>query len=126
MPSLNFQQQFADAVASGQKHQTIRAHRKQPIIAGDRVHLFTGMRRPGCQKLGVGVVTRVVPITIGLGFAMDEIRIGHGGAPFLDTGERAQLARTDGFGCASDLVEWFRETHGLPFTGSLIVWDLIR
>lgn len=124
MPSLNFQQRFADAVASGQKRQTIRAPRKRPILPGDRLHLFTGMRRPGCRKLGVGVVLRVRPITIGLGFACDEIRVGSGGEPFLSVVDRAVLARDDGFSCCSELVDWFRDTHGLPFTGSLIEWEL--
>ncbi|MGR9108748.1 MAG: hypothetical protein ACU843_17665 [Gammaproteobacteria bacterium] len=35
-----------------------------------------------------------------------------------------RMARADGFIDAADMKEWFEETHGLPFTGTLIRWTL--
>jgi len=118
MPSLNFQKQFADLVSGGQKTQTIRANRKFPIKVGDTLHLFTGMRTKACRKLGVGRCISVKEIAIGVGIHYDEIM--GGDCLYLTTAERAKLARADGFSCATELLDWFRSTHGLPFCGHVI------
>ncbi|MCH7761968.1 hypothetical protein IIA15_11310, partial [candidate division TA06 bacterium] len=36
-----------------------------------------------------------------------------------------ELARADGFESVADLVDFIRETHGLPFEGTLIGWSEI-
>lgn len=40
MPLLNFEYRFADKIESGEKRQTIRAPRKYPIKAGDKLYLY--------------------------------------------------------------------------------------
>lgn len=37
-----------------------------------------------------------------------------------------ELARVDGFKSASDMIAWFKVTHGLPFSGVLIRWEAGR
>jgi hypothetical protein len=34
-----------------------------------------------------------------------------------------RMAKADGFVGWTDMLQWFRETHQLPFTGILIGWD---
>lgn len=66
MVALNFEAQFADDVEDGRKRRTIRAPRKdgRNPKAGDKAHLYTGMRQKGCRKLGEATVTRVRGVEI--------------------------------------------------------------
>ncbi|MDD4888670.1 MAG: hypothetical protein PHU85_01975 [Phycisphaerae bacterium] len=121
MPALNFKQQFAGLVSGGRKTQTIRAVRKKPIKVGDTLYLYTGMRHPGCRRLGVGRCTGVEDILIGGGPYYGEILM-HG--RWLTSEERGALARKDGFACATEMIAWFKATHGLPFHGHVIRWVL--
>lgn len=115
-PALNFQAQFADAVESGEKRQTIRAMRKDgrdPKV-GDTLYLFTGMRTKACRKLGEARCT----------FTCD-IRIS---AASVSTrppcpGDVHSMARDDGFESFAGMRAWFNRTHGLPFEGKLYRWD---
>ncbi len=124
MPAINFQKQFAAAVESGQKRQTIRARRmdgRNPKPC-DTLYLYTGMRTKGCRKLA-----EVECISVDL-FQLEgemddygiwretEARIGN--YP-LDVEE---IAVADGFESARHMLEWFEKTHGLPFEGLLIRW----
>lgn len=125
MPSLNFQKQFAAAVESGEKRQTIRATRKRPFRAGDTLHLFTGMRTKGCRKLGEVRCTSVEHVQIdGIegydGVWRDaEIRVANRPVDSLDA-----FAADDGFESGLSMFRWFRDTHGIPFEGQLIRWDV--
>ena len=53
MPSLNFQERFAEMVERGEKRQTIRRVRKRPIDRSDTLYLYTGMRTKSCRLLKV-------------------------------------------------------------------------
>jgi len=123
MPALNFQKRFAPDVKSGAKGQTIRAHRKdgrahcQP---GDTLALYTGMRTTQCRKLGEGKVSRVSEFKI----TIQQVISINGGR--LTAGEgKNQFARADGFVDAREMLEWFQKTHGLPFDGVVIEWELL-
>lgn len=116
MPALNFKKQFMAAVLTGTKSQTIRAPRKQPIKAGDKLHLFTGMRTKGCMRLRVTTCTRVGSVEI---HANGQIALGNS---YLSTRQMEAFAKADGFGSTEEMVAWFREVHGLPFKGQLIEW----
>jgi len=125
MPSLKFQPQFVPLVESGEKTQTIRPIRKRPIKVGDRLLLDAWQGQPyrsKVRRLGVGIVESVRPIVIGVGRFGDEIEVA---GKRLDTSERAALSRADGFSCATDLLDWFKQNHGLPFTGVVIRWRLL-
>ena len=120
MPSISFKLQFADAVESGRKRQTIRAPRNRPIKVGDPVYLFTGMRTKQCRRLGVGTCTETHSIEIDYRLrwkvAVDGRSLGYG--------EAHAIAMADGFGFITDLVDFFEREHGLPFRGTLIRWKL--
>ena len=138
MPSLNFQKQFAAAVESGEKRQTIRLVRKNPIKAGDKLYLFTGQRTKWSRRL---VVQRAVEV---IRRAVKGLPRGHvvectGVEPFsihhfpdgyavavacreLGAEEAEAMAIADGFDEFFGMIDWFEDTHGLPFEGVLIRW----
>ncbi len=123
MPALNFQKQFAPAVESGEKRQTIRAFRKDkrdPKV-GQILYFFTGMRHKGCRRLGKAICLSVDQVTIGPG------GIGFEGPSYIEplvrTGWTADFeAKQDGFENFAEMRDWFDKTYGLPFRGLLIRW----
>lgn len=141
MPALNFMKQFAGAVESGEKRQTIRAFRKdgRDVKAGDKLYLYTGMRTKGCRKLGEAVCVSVSRLqllsrhaasgNVNLLYGAPAKRSGfdrffiasskgHGNS----RGRFTRLAKADGFSDIDEMVSWFEKTHGLPFEGLLIKW----
>jgi hypothetical protein len=131
MPSLSFSKQFAAAVESGQKRQTIRAERRHPIKVGDRLFLYTGMRTKACRKLGEVVCTNVKPVSITWQpFQLNHHR-GHWpvvkiGESVLDGLELDAFAKADGFAGFEDFMQWFvgGRDEGRTFTGQLIEWEV--
>lgn len=116
MPSLNFMEQFADDVESGQKLQSIRATNRFKV--GDTVYLYTGMRQKGCRKLGEGIVTEVYPIKI----ESDTFGICNRKRFQFGKCAKRSFAKKDGFTNWAAMRDWFSKTHGLPFRGWLIKW----
>lgn len=116
MPALNFQKQFADKIESGEKRQTIRALRKNPIKVGDKIYLYTGQRTSSCRKLCDVTCREILDIEI----------TGHGGVwindKSLNDNEKKELAIADGFKDWPDMLRWFRYQHGFAFTGQIIEW----
>ncbi len=119
MPALNFKKQFAPAVESWEKRQTIRARRKdkRDPVAGQTLYLFTGMRTKGCRRLGEIICKETQPICIEEN--MDIIV----GTHCLSTVEEMEIAKKDGFDSRVDFYQFFKKTHGLPFHGLIIKWD---
>lgn len=117
MVAYNFQARFADAVASGAKKQTIRAPRKNGHAkVGDPIQLYTGLRTSATRKL-----RDPDPIcTKSTYCAIREDGVTTGTLPSTDLNEFAQR---DGFADFAAMKEWFRQTHGLPFFGQLIMWS---
>lgn len=129
MPALSFQKQFAPAVESGKKLQTVRPLRKvRPFRVGDVAALYTGMRTKNCRLLGSGDVISVEPIEIAScdlqAGARAIIRVNIG--PWsLSKKEREAFAKADGFTDARDMARWFAERYvGAVFRGVLIRWKL--
>lgn len=116
MPILNFKKQFAPKVKAGEKTQTIRAIRKEPIFVGDTLFLYTGLRTKYTEKLGEGICIYSEPITI----TEDSIVI----AGLLQPKDLNDFAIKDGFNSWEDFVSFFRDTHGLPFNGEIYRWEL--
>lgn len=119
MPALNFKKQFADAVERGEKRQTIRARRRdhRPSgTVGKSLTLYTGLRSKNCRKLMDAVCTANRQLVI----TNDPPQIFINGVRVED---EDGFARADGFDCRCDLYDFFEETHGLPFHGSLIEWE---
>lgn len=98
------------------KRQTIRALRKAGNPkAGDTLFLYTGARSRFCRKLGEAVCKVVYPIY----FSQDGVAIGDG---LMEPALFERFARADGFSSWQQMLDWFEETHGLPFEGQLIKW----
>jgi hypothetical protein len=120
MPLLNYRKEFAPLVESGEKRQTIRALRKRPIIKGDRLFHYTGLRTKACRKLLESDCTAADAITID---ETGNVRIN---ATLLYESVKESLAFDDGFRRPGheweDMLAFFEQKHGLPFTGQLIRW----
>ena len=115
MPALNFQKQFAGAVESGEKRQTVRSMRKRPIREGDRLYLYTGMRTKSCRKLKETECQLVQTVWIERDALMVDDEM-------ATPKEREGFAHSDGFDTWEALAQWFEQTHGLPFEGQVIHW----
>lgn len=123
MPAINFHAQFADAVKSGEKRQTIRARGKRnPPRVGDPLFLYAGIGR---SKLATSTCTAVELITIDterMEVTMPRAFGGHQAWTRLEAEEVEQLARDDGFADVAAFFEWFRANHGKTMSGYLIRW----
>lgn len=119
MVAYNFKRQFADAVESGVKCQTIRPRRKDGGHAkpGQIVQLYTGMRTKSCRKLREAICHVSCEIIIDtdkvITFGPSEVFLG-------DDLER--FARMDGFSCWLEMRSWFETAYSLPFKGHMIGW----
>lgn len=118
MVAINFQPQFAAAVESGQKTQTVRKANRFKI--GDNVTLYTRQRTKLCRKLGEGVITCVDPIGL---YTLYGGQIYVSGK-LLSLRQSDLLAIEDGFSDTHEMFAWFKDQHGLPFEGWLIKWKL--
>jgi hypothetical protein len=124
MPGLNFKKRFAPKVESGEKPCTIRPKRKRPIVRGDSLYLYTGMRTLNCRKLREAVCLDVQEIGInGEGKAWASVDLG---GFLLGEDEKDQLARFDGFKDWHDFLAFFTEHYpwiiDAGFVGDWIVW----
>lgn len=134
MPALNFQKQFAAAVESGKKRQTIRAHRRDNrphVLPGQTLKLYTGMRTKHCRLLATaeclsveGISIHADGVALGAG-PLNSLWLGETGS-FIRRGMLEGMAIADGFTDWAAMRDWFQNTHGLPFRGSLIKWSLPR
>lgn len=110
-----FKPQFATLVESEMKWQTVRPTPKVMPRPGDLfdARQWTGLPyRSKQRKLGEWPIVRVAQCTIN-----------SQGVIYVD-GELAPkgFAKADGFPSHAALCNWFRDTHGLPFSGILIQW----
>ena len=117
MPALNFQKQFVPMIRSGAKLSTIRAPRKIPIQAGDKLYLYYGQRTKACEKIGETICTREHEIRI---LESCTIKI-DGQAIYPKSAEK--LANKDGFVSLEAMMERFRNNHALPLFGQIIYWQ---
>ncbi len=131
MPALNFQKQFAAAVESGEKRQTIRAFRKdgRNPKPGDTLYLYTGMRTKQCRKLGEVICSDARELWIARATTEFDcpylLWLGRGEHQTMCSelmGQAEEMAKADGFSDWNEMVDWFDKTHGLPFEGLLIKW----
>lgn len=122
MPSYNFKPQFADAIRTGAKRQTIRARgKRKPPKAGEIAHCFTGLRTQHVSRLGGFPIESAEPISIST--AGRTVSMPRDGCwQELDGDELQQLAQADGFASVDDFFLFFQTEHGLTFSGYLIKW----
>jgi hypothetical protein len=113
MVAFNFQTQFASAIRSGAKTQTIR--RNERCKAGDVIQLYTGQRTKQCTLIGTATCAICEPIRI----AEDHVASGGGRLP---SGDAHHIATIDGFVSVDAMRDWFRDRYGLPFSGYRVMW----
>lgn len=116
MRVIMFKERFRDPILSGVKTSTIR--KKARCSAGDTLSLRCWTGRPYRSKqetFATRICSGVMPVVI------EEGRIVMNGIP-VDKAMRETLAVADGFASFRDMEDFFKETHGLPFTGELIRW----
>jgi len=132
MVALSFKGQFEDPIKAGTKRQTIRAGRKRPPRAGERLQLYCSMRTRYCRKiLPDPLCTEVRVVRIVVDPAHPEIIAEIDFSDFtLNARELERFAVADGFapgkaGSARRAMGNFWMRHHGPgeFIGLLIRWE---
>ncbi len=123
MTVVTFQPRFHEPVRLGTKPHTIRAERKRPIKPGDKLSLrgWSGspyrspqfvLRETECVSV---TPIQIFPFEIHLFTATHWQPLGRSVCD--------DMAKADGFpGGFPEMLDWFENVHGLPFTGVLIRW----
>jgi len=114
MRVITFKERFAEPVRSGAKRQTIR--KSAGCEVGDILSLrrWTGRPRRSRQEL-----LRTEPCE-----SVCAITVTDDGVSVEGAAVSAQaMAKADGFADFAEMREFFRKTHGLPFSGYLIRWQ---
>jgi hypothetical protein len=152
MPSYTFQTRFVPFVKDGTKRHTIRKIRKHPCKPGKLISHFTGPRFKPVRIIDKQSCLQVQTIIItadGECYLLDAILNQVEGAMLLEdpalppdllpgkyiklnTFGKDRLAWHDGFrhqdkptsftGCFDIMLNWWKQTHELPFIGHLIKW----
>ena len=117
MVAFNFSPEFAGAVTSGAKVQTIRKTRRGK--PGDAVQLYTGQRTKKCRKLRPDTTLCYV----------DYVHIAPDGLTFGNKekhpGNADAFAKRDGFKDFSDMLAWFQKKYGAShFVGYVHRWKV--
>ena len=117
MVAIDFKPQFADAVASGKKLQTIRA--KTKAFRGCELQLYTGLRTKACRKLRDAICESVVKIVLYKTLAQPLNNAAVVGPALLD-----EFAKRDGFKTYAEMWAFFepRADENGEFHGFLIKW----
>jgi hypothetical protein len=135
MVAYSFAPQFAEAVATGAKRQTVRARRARHARVGEPVQLYAGMRTKFCRKLRDHdpVCTAVLPCAIAIagGLTPEIIEIIIDGTRMTPAAS-LQFAIDDGFGGDGDdahalvrMAAFWALKHGTGrFCGVLIRWEI--
>lgn len=125
-----FQSQFAELVTTGLKRQTVRAPRKRWPNVGDLIdcrvwtgapyrskqrHLCHGRITMACSCRITAFDVLIVPAPSNRGATWRELSSGN-----------EDFAVADGFKDFASMVAWFAETHGLPFEGMLVKWEVVK
>ncbi|QHJ78507.1 MAG: hypothetical protein [Bacteriophage sp.] len=135
MVAYSFHEQFADAITSGTKSQTVRVYRRRNPRIGEKLQLFTNLRRRTCRKLLVKdtICTLVDEIEIEISSAISAkiASIVINGIP-LSKKEIDDFAHADGFKngplgwtAVHAMGSFFKRHHGFgTFHGVVIHWRL--
>lgn len=129
MSSLTFNEEFAGAVESGAKTQTIRRVRETPIKVGDTLQLYTGHHVLPCrQQIGVGVVREISAVRLSAdgvdAYVTPLWQLMRMPPEQSEDVTEGEFAKADGFKDWPEMRDWFERQYGLPFEGVLIRWEL--
>ena len=133
MVAYSFHEQFAEAIMGGTKRQTVRGDRRRNPRPGEKLQLYTGLRRRTCRKLieKDPICQRVDEIEIEISPAISAkiASIVINGIP-LSKKEIEVFARADGFkngplgwSAVHAMGSFFKKYHGFgTFCGVVIHW----
>ena len=119
-----FKPRFAPLVEAGTKLQAVRPIPKRMPKVGDKISLRCWTDKSYRSKQRVlmeSTITRVDTFSID---TFPTMRINDIGLKYRRVCD--DFARADGFSDYPALLEWFRETHGLPFDGIVIHWNNVQ
>ena len=129
MVAYNFISQFADAVESGEKVQTIRKRgKKRHARVGDRIQLYTGMQTKSCKLLRVGVCIEFADINIFRDESGHGVKVYLGGLlgfVCLHENQIEQFSKNDGVKSIDDFFDYFLPNGAGEFDGHVIRWKLL-
>jgi len=120
MPAFGFKKKYEQKLIDGTKTTTIRAPRKDNRLqckVGDVVKLYVGMRTKQCRLIKEVKCLSIEKIVL----EADGLIIVDG--KLIGLSARGDLARNDGFIQVNDMLDTFREMHGLPFEGILYSFE---
>lgn len=116
---LMFRPRWRELILQGRKVQTVRPVGKLVVKAGDELSLrvWTGLPSLSRQEQLLRVHCTAV--------ALAEIHEGclRVGGKVARPEAEERFAWRDGFGSFTEMQEFFRAMHGLPFSGLVISWD---
>lgn len=117
--NLNFKPDFVQSIQDGTKRITIRAPRKDGRVPkpGENLILSTGARTKNYRRLREVVCYQTARVNL------DRCNVFTVDGKQCSAIEREYWAKLDGFKSFTEMLEWFKETHGLPFTGRMIQWN---
>lgn len=119
---IMFNSQFAHAVESGQKVQTIRSPFRRPIEVGDLLSLrtWTGKAYRSKQRI---LISDAVCVDVAVVSITPEALIYKGHILSWQTRFAEKFAQHDGFlDGTGALRNYLEDTYGLPFAGVCIKW----
>lgn len=136
MPSLSYKGRFVEYVEEGLKpkpkgrvkRQSIRNLRKRLFKKGDTLYHFYGMRTKWCRRLGQSVCEQADLIEIkskSIFLITQQNELVTVIKKITHPDKLNEFAYADGFESWSDMVRWWKITHGskcFPFRGQLIKW----
>ena len=119
--AYSFQARFMPAIVARTKQSTLRNFRKSitPVVAGQTIQLYFGMRTKFCRKLGTATVLAIEPVTIDLVYSAVYPQ-----ALLERCKGKSRFAAIDGFNNWNDLVGWFITNHPgkTLWEGNRIFW----
>jgi hypothetical protein len=118
---LNYDQQFARGVESGELLQTIRRRPKPPRV-GETLHHYEYLRTKKARLLRRTSCSYVEAIRIAQAKAQMDLDVEIEGLS-LDSSEKEEFAKRDGFEDFAAFVKHWR-ARPLPFEGQVIHWRL--
>jgi len=127
---LGFKDRFVPAVADGTKPHTIRAGERWKL--GMKIHFYQKVRQAGMAKIREDGEARVVQRVCLFDKGQHNPHVPNRQPWLFIDGrlltplESQILACNDGFDDFAGLLQFFRDNHGLPFTGQLIGWTDLR